>query len=278
LKGKFQTNRSIFSHGIWQNITEFRIFFYLYGSAVFSEEGVTYGDVHIKRGQLLKSYRALQDALAYIENHTVKKYSISTIKRTVDKLVKQGRITIEAIELGTLFTILNYEMYQGFDGLDNTGLGTPTELGTDAEHLQPSDGPAFAEQTHGSGGTDAEQMRNNNKKDKNVKENILVPVPYAKIQNHFNEICKSYSKVISVTDKRQMHLKARWGQFGGDINKFIEAFTKIENSSFCKGVNKRNWKASFDWVIANETNMVKVLEDKYINEKGGKPIDPKYGW
>lgn len=113
-EGVFQTDREIFSNPIWKNVLKFRLFFYMYGNAVYMEAGKDYGSIHVNRGQILKSYRKLQEALEYIENHAVKQYSLSQIKRAVDELEQEGRITKSETELGTLFTICNYEQYQGF--------------------------------------------------------------------------------------------------------------------------------------------------------------------
>lgn len=40
-------------------------------------------------------------------------------------------------------------------------------------------------------------------------------------------------------------------------------FEKMNASDFLRGENDRAWKASFDWIISNETNGAKVLEGKY---------------
>lgn len=114
-KGAFQTSRNIFESDIWNDVTKFRLFFYIYGNAVFAKEGTTIAGMKLERGQYLRSYRNLRDDLEYIENRSVKKYSLSVIKRKVDQLVKENRLKIEDTELGTLFTVVNYESYQGFD-------------------------------------------------------------------------------------------------------------------------------------------------------------------
>jgi hypothetical protein len=89
-------------------------------------------------------------------------------------------------------------------------------------------------------------------------------VPYEEIKNLWNSICISFPKVVSVTDKRKASLRCRWEQLK-ELRVFEEAFKKLESSDFCKGKNDRKWKASFDWIIANQTNIVKVLEGKYDN-------------
>ena len=91
MAGAFQTAREIFDNPIWQNIVEFRLFFLIYGKAAFTD-GVRIGDIELKRGQWVRSYRNLQHDLEYIENNAIKRYSLATIKRAIDKLTKDGRL------------------------------------------------------------------------------------------------------------------------------------------------------------------------------------------
>jgi hypothetical protein len=142
--GAFLTSREIFQSNIWENPVEFRLFFFIYGNAVFSEEGTQQGGIHIQRGQFLRSYRNLQKDLEYVENRSVKQYSLSRIKRAVDKLVKENRVKVEDTELGTLFTVINYQVYQGFETYKNSNL----------------------ERKWNGDGTETEQGWNNNKKEK----------------------------------------------------------------------------------------------------------------
>ena len=46
-----------------------------------------------------------------------------------------------------------------------------------------------------------------------------------------------------------------------------EAILKISESNFCTGNNDRNWKADFDWLFGNDTNILKALEGKYDNKE-----------
>ena len=117
--------------------------------------------------------------------------------------------------------------------------------------------------------------RNKNKTNTNNKTNnqhkAEDAVPYEKIKKSFNETCKSYPTIKAITEKRKPHVKARWEQLGKDIDHFELAFKKIEASSFCKGNNDNKWQPDFDWLIKNDTNIIKVLEGKY-DYKGGKQI------
>jgi DNA replication protein DnaD len=149
-KGAFQTSREIFNNSIWTDVVKFRIFFYIYGNAVFAKDGVEIAGIRLKRGQFLRSYRNLQKDLEYTDKRAIKQYSLHTIKNKIDALVKENRIEIESTDYGTLFTVVNYEEYQGFERYEKP----------------------LAEQQRNSNGTPTEQQRNNNKnvkKDKNDK-------------------------------------------------------------------------------------------------------------
>ena len=119
MSGKFLTDRDIFKNDIFFRPKEYRLFTLLVGNAVWQKEGILYCGRHLECGQYIRSYRKLQGDLKYLENNIIKYYSLQTIKRLVDKLVQRGRITIEIIELGTLFTVCNYVAYQQFTELKN---------------------------------------------------------------------------------------------------------------------------------------------------------------
>jgi hypothetical protein len=103
------------------------------------------------------------------------------------------------------------------------------------------------------------------------EEKVTEKIPFDEIKNLFNELCPSYAKVMTITEKRKPHIMARWNQFKGNMQTFETAFAKLEASDFCKGQNDRQWRASFDWIIVNDTNIIKVLEGKYDNKNPPKP-------
>ena len=148
-------HRKIFDNEIWDDLKLFRFFVYLIGQAVFAKSGVDKGNIHIKRGQLLKSYRKIQDELQYIENNSVKQYSLSVIKRMIKKLKDKEMIETKTTKLGTLFTIINYVKYQDREAEKDKRI---KELRTELE------------QQKNSRRTAEEHLRNNNKNVKNVKK------------------------------------------------------------------------------------------------------------
>ena len=122
--------------------------------------------------------------------------------------------------------------------------------------------------------------------DKNKKEDIEEdkepPTPHEKIKNLYNSICISLPKTKAISERRKKHLKARWKQFNYELATFEAIFKKAEASDFCKGKNERGWKVDFDWLIKNDSNMLKVLEGKYDNRRGtngngvGKKADGEF--
>jgi len=76
---------------------------------------------------------------------------------------------------------------------------------------------------------------------------------------------------IKQTGSRDRHLKSRLQE--EDFIKYYDLILeKILNSDFLLGKRKseghQNFRASFDWVIKNDTNWVKILEGVYDNNGG----------
>jgi len=97
------------------------------------------------------------------------------------------------------------------------------------------------------------------------------------IQEYWNSK-DNLPRIRSMTDSRKNKLKTRLMEddFAENWKMIID---KIAASSFCTGGNNRRWKADIDWLLANSTNYIKVLEGKYDNSKAGEasacaPLDP----
>lgn len=84
--------------------------------------------------------------------------------------------------------------------------------------------------------------------------------------NSFCDKHPSLSKVQSIPGTRKSHLKKRFEQ--ATFRAFETVLASIEEQPFLLNGNPdskdhKNWKVSFDWLICNDTNHVKVLEKKY---------------
>lgn len=86
---------------------------------------------------------------------------------------------------------------------------------------------------------------------------------YQLIIDIYNEICVSFPPAHTLTETRKNNINARLKTYSMDD--FKQLFEKAEASTFLKGGNKRNWYASFDWLI-DDSNMAKVLEGNYDNK------------
>jgi len=83
--------------------------------------------------------------------------------------------------------------------------------------------------------------------------------------NLYNSTVKNLPKIKTIGESRKKKIKTRLKELPFDDWKAV--FEKCDNSSFCCGNNNRNWQASFDWLIENDNNYIKVLEGKYDNKE-----------
>lgn len=97
------------------------------------------------------------------------------------------------------------------------------------------------------------------------------PVPYAKVREIYNSICTSYPACKSLSESRKKAIAARM-KSGYTLEDFRVVFEKAQASSFLRGRNSRNWRASFDWLI-KDSNMAKVLEGNY-DDGPARPYHP----
>jgi uncharacterized protein YdaU (DUF1376 family) len=95
----------------------------------------------------------------------------------------------------------------------------------------------------------------------------------------YNDNCgKTLPSIRGLTRERVNKLNARLNMRSDFQADFSAAVKKAADTPFLTGQNDRGWKCSFDWLIANDTNCIAVLEGKYEgtrcrNEKGGALYD-----
>ena len=95
-------------------------------------------------------------------------------------------------------------------------------------------------------------------------------VPYDRIRDLWNETCKGFNNVHTLSKSRKAKISVRVTEMGG-VEKAMETieklFRKVSESKFLNGDNDRSWKASFDWLFENDKNWVKVMEGNYDNRE-----------
>lgn len=83
----------------------------------------------------------------------------------------------------------------------------------------------------------------------------------ATIRELYNSVCGSYPRLVKLSESRKKAIRARL-RAGYTVDDFRRLFEMAEASDFLKGCNRRNWSATFDWLIA-DANMAKVLDGNY---------------
>lgn len=229
----FKLYREIFDSELWTDVTTFRLFLLLLGKASH-RDGVKIAGIELKRGQYLRSYRKLAEDLAYKEGRGTKTYSLKTIKKCVDKLIRDGRVNVQETEQGTLFTILNYDKYQGF--LDNEN-ETVNTIDLEVE-------------------TNGKRTGNNNKNANNAKKDISSSSSITHDPN-FEEVMNFYQSNLQVgiteTPYNLEQLIQLYDEFGKELllaAMKLSAEQEKKGIAFMKGI-LNNWRMAG----------VKTLED-----------------
>lgn len=197
----------------------------------------------VKRGEHITSEPKLAERWGW---------SRTKVRNFLDLLERDGMIeNKKENKKRTRIKVLNYNDYQDYENNEKTR----------------------QEQVENKTRTSREQDENINNNDNNDnndnKENIYSQnkIPYEKIVDLYNSICKTLPQVKKLTDKRKRVLKTRWKKYN-DLSIYVEIFRKAEESDFLSGRSGKWTGCNFDWLI-NENNMIKVLEGNYDNKKKG---------
>lgn len=114
----------------------------------------------------------------------------------------------------------------------------------------------------------------NNKDILSSNEDMSSPrIDYVRFQSVFNSKATLLPRCTLMTEKRKQKLKARIEEFKKfspslePLDVFTSLVERVQQSEFCTGNNAQGWKCSFDWLIENSGNWVKVIEGCYDNRK-----------
>lgn len=105
IKGNFRIEREMFATDIFKYLVDFRLYFLICSQAMFKDD-VPAGNIILKKGEWLRSYRQLQKDLEYIDGRTTRQPGIATIKRSVERLIAERLICTRTEETGTVFRVL----------------------------------------------------------------------------------------------------------------------------------------------------------------------------
>ena len=109
------------------------------------------------------------------------------------------------------------------------------------------------------------------KEKEKVKEKIYNSLADA-VRAFNSQLSEKLPMVVTFNEKRKQKLATRWEEFK-KIGEPYEVWQKlieiIKNSKFLLG-EAGDWKCSFDWLIDNSTNWLKVYEGHYNNSNDQK--------
>lgn len=152
-----QQNERFFKHydsdfdQLFNDLWAHRLYLFLLRNATHRE--YEYNGMTLKPGHYVRSVSKLVDDIAYLERNAVKKPGRATIKRIIEKLESLGLIETEypiksvfsqkkvgtgfgtnnGTEVGTLFTVVKMQSYQGIEVESESKVGTEVGTGVKSE-------------------------------------------------------------------------------------------------------------------------------------------------
>lgn len=162
------------------------------------------------------------------------RWSVNKIRRYFDELKTDTqihyRMDTENLNVTSLICITNYENFQTM----NTETDTVTDTKTDTRRIQ---------------------NKNEKKESKSICESST-------LFSLWNRIVKGrLPTATALSEFRKKKCISRLNE--RPLTEWAEVFEKLAASDFCQ---KGNW-CTFDWIIKNTDNALKVLEGKYDNPK-----------
>ena len=249
-----------------------QLFLYLLLNANYKDN--TWRGVKVKRGELLTSRDKISKDLGLTERQ---------VRTCLKRLQATGEITIKATNRYSIITICKYGEYQSDEGDVRPTERPINDLPCDRQTTDKATDKATC------GTTTLTEEQNNIYKETSLKRGKeigaaaaapttvsdetkaekLEKLPAKEIKDMWNDICKGFPRLMTISENRKNKMRLRITEMGGTekaMQVLKTIFEKMQASSFLKGDNKRGWKASFDWIFENDKNWVKVYEGNYDNK------------
>ena len=205
--------------------------------------------MEIPRGSFVTSYQFLAEETGL---------TVMNVRTAIKHLKLTQEITVSQHSKFSVITVKNYDAYQTANKAANNQL-TGNQQATNRQLTTIEEGKK-------------ERKEEYNKSPKGDYESSTPDSIYATIRELYNSVCGSYPRLVKMSDARKKAINARL-KTGYTLDDFQTLFKKAEASDFLKGANKRNWSATFDWLIC-DSNMAKVLDGNY-DAKGSGANEPE---
>ena len=238
-------------------------------------------NVELQRGQLLNSIKQLSERWGW---------GVKKGRLFFQQLEDDGMLKRKSNRYYSIFTIQNYDKWQGewnaqekdrqktVEGPVKRPTGNVAISGTDGKEGCEKTAEGHAKGTH----SIREEDKNNKNKDlqpeksgkmekteKPKRAEEVEVIPYQQVVDLFHSACPSLSGIVKLTAARKKAIAARWKEYDEGVKPFIQLFNTAEGSDFLKGMNRRKWRATFDWLLKAD-NMATTLEGNYSGSKGGQ--------
>lgn len=157
--------------------------------------------------------------------------------------------------------------------LDRTGTepGTNVRFGKNAKKPEPETNPLTLTLTP------TLTLKENSPNGESQDSAVLARVPFQSFAKAWTDHCGVLTpRTLRMTDGRRNKIRARWGEVS-DLAYWAECVRKMAASSFCR---ESPW-ATFDWLVKNDTNHVKVHEGKYDDrdpDASGADVWKNFDW
>ena len=99
-------------------------------------------------------------------------------------------------------------------------------------------------------------------------------IPYDWIKDAWNETARRWklAPIRFMPVSRQKKVRDRWGEWrefdpDGPQAFFEDVLESIAERPFWRGKNDRTWKVTFDYLVRNDTNALKLVEGKEAEKK-----------
>ena len=213
--------------------------------------------IEINRGEIGRSKETLADRWSWSRNKVTKFLQQLEVEEMIEIVDKSSKL-LQKIK------ITNYDNYQQ---IEQQNFGEVTQ---ENEGFEQKTGNKRTSKGHQKD-TNNNNNKNNNKykKDTNVskKETSVSSSPRIDFDLYtafWNDNLGKYGipTVRILSNPRKQKIKSRVRNNPQFLEAFKGCISRIMSSDFLKGA-KGNWKATFDWVIENDTNYIKILEGNF---------------
>ena len=210
--------------------------------------GVDDGAAGLKRGEFVASIRQFA---------AIFHWSRGAVLRFLETLLQNSmimRVGHQAEQEAGHFRVCNYETYN-----PPRYTSRNTERNTYKEVLKESSNNNTNKDTHNTHKPAGAGAR--------VSPQILLTI----YQEHNQELpgVKALTAERLRKCRSRIHQAARDGILEQYLTDFGAAVKKAQSTAFLRGEGARGWQASFDWFVANHSNVYRVLEGKYDGPAAG---------